>query len=70
MEVEIAPQTVIGLVFQIGDAEKFPQELNIKTWILFFFHQLVEEDGGWLVSWCFGQSQQLQIISGLKGGDE
>ena len=35
-EVDLALHPVVGLVLQVGDAEKFPQALVAKAWILFF----------------------------------
>ena len=35
-EVDIAPHSVIGLVLQDGDAEKFPQVLGFEGLDLFF----------------------------------
>ena len=35
-EVDLAPQPVIYLVLQVGDAEKFPQALGFKSLVLFF----------------------------------
>ena len=30
-EVDLAPQPVVGLVLQVGDAEKFPQSLGFES---------------------------------------
>ena len=30
-EVDLAPNTVVGLVLQVGDAEKFPQVLGFES---------------------------------------
>ena len=38
-EVDFAPHSVVGLVLQIGDAEKFPQALGFQSLVLFFFFQ-------------------------------
>ena len=34
-EVDLAPHTVVGLVFLVGDAEMLPKALVSKVWILF-----------------------------------
>ena len=36
-EVDLAPHPVIGLVFQVGDAEKFPHALRFESLDPFFF---------------------------------
>ena len=51
-EVDLAPHPVVGLVLQVGGAEKFPQALGFESLDPFFqsqqagsmFH--IEEDGG------------------------
>ena len=53
-EVGLAPHPVIGLVFQVGDAEKFPKAFSFKSLDPFFFRvskqgpcfTVKEEDGG------------------------
>ena len=35
-EVDLAPRPVVGLVLQVGVAEKFPQALRFQRLILFF----------------------------------
>ena len=35
-EVDLAPHPVVRLVFQVGDAEKFPQAVGFKSLDLFF----------------------------------
>ena len=52
-EVALAPHPVVGLVLQVGDAEKFPHALGFESLDLFFrvskqdlCFTAVEEDGG------------------------
>ena len=52
-EVDLAPHPVVGLVLQVGDAEKFPQALGFESLDLFFrvskqgpCFTAIEEDGG------------------------
>ena len=51
--VDLAPHPVVGLVFQVGDAEQFPQALDFEGLDPFFrvskqgaCSTAVEEDGG------------------------
>ena len=51
--VDLAPHLVVGLVFQVGDAEKFPQALAFESLDLFLrvseqgpCFTAVREDGG------------------------
>ena len=52
-EVDLAPHPVVRLVFQVGDAEKFPQAVGFKSLDLFFTvsekspcFTALDEDGG------------------------
>ena len=52
-EVDLAPQPVVGLVLQVGDAEKFPQALGYERLDPFYrvskqgqCFTAVEENGG------------------------
>ena len=52
-EVDLAPHPVVGLVFQVGDTEKFPHALGFESLDPFFqsasrgpCFTSVEEDGG------------------------
>ena len=36
-EVDLAPHPVVGLEFQVGDAEIFPQVLGFESLVPFFF---------------------------------
>ena len=53
-EVDLAPHQIVGLVLQVGDAEKFPQALGFESQDPFFFKvskqgpcfTAIEEDGG------------------------
>ena len=36
-EVDLAPHSVVGLAFQVKDAEKFPQALGLESVDHFFF---------------------------------
>ena len=33
-EVDLAPHPVVGLVLQVGDAEKFPQALDLENYLV------------------------------------
>ena len=50
-EVDLVPHPVVGLVLQVGDAEKFPQALGFKGLDVFFFsHQtgsMFQSHRGW-----------------------
>ena len=43
--VDLAPHPVVGLVFQVGDAEKFPQAFGFGSLDPFFFFFRVSEEG-------------------------
>ena len=43
--VDLASHPVVGLVFQVGDTEKFPQALGFESLDPFFFFFLVSEQG-------------------------
>ena len=52
-EVDLAPHPVVGLVLQVGDAEKFPQALGFESLDRFRrvskrdpYLTAIEEDGG------------------------
>ena len=52
-EVDLAQHPVVGLVLQVGDAQKFPQAFGFKSLDPFFsvsqqgpFFTAIEEDGG------------------------
>ena len=51
-EVDLAPHPVVGLVLQVGDAEKFSQAFGFESLDLFFQRQQAESmfhshRGGW-----------------------
>ena len=41
--VDLAPHPVVGLVFQVGDAEKFPQAFGFGSLDPFFFLEVSEQ---------------------------
>ena len=53
-EVDLSPHAVVDLLLQVGDAEKFPQALDVESLDPFFFSvskhgscsTATEEDGG------------------------